>query len=52
MSSKSCQFNTSCTAQLGGQERFYLTKTKSPYSPSQVYGKGKKHIQSPTAPSF
>jgi len=35
MTSRSRQFNT------GKQERSYLTRTKSPPSPSQVCGKGK-----------
>ena len=51
-SSKSRQSNISCTAQLGRQERFHLTRTESPYLLSWVYSKGKKRIQLPTVPLF
>ena len=50
--SKNCQSDTSYTIQLSRREQSYLTKIESPHSPSQVYGKGKEYIQSPTAPSF
>ena len=41
---KSYQPNTPYTSQLGGRERSYLTKTKSPYLLFQGHGKGKKRI--------
>ena len=43
MTSRSHQFN------IGKQEQSYLTKTKSPSSPSQVRskGKGKEYMRSP-----
>ena len=44
MLSKSYQSNTFYNAQLGRQKQFYLTKIKSPHSPSQACGKGKKYI--------
>jgi len=42
--SKSCQSNTSYTAQPGRRERSYLTRTESSCLLSRVCGKGKERI--------
>ena len=50
--SESRQSDASCTAQPGGREQSYLTRIESPYSLSQVCGKGKECMRLPIAPLF
>ena len=50
--SKSRQSNISRTAQPGGQERSYLTRTESPRLLSWARGKGKERMRLPPVPLF